>query len=95
MKAKEFFFQPCSIAQKQYEALRKYYVEGKSSKEVAAMFGYKHRGFTTIVTEFNKKIKNGETDGLFFTTTKKGRKVSNKTIDAKSIVLNYGKAIIP
>ncbi|GAI06531.1 unnamed protein product, partial [marine sediment metagenome] len=49
-------------------ALKMYYVEGKSTKEVAAIFGYKHRGFTTIVTGFNKKIKNGDVDDLFFTS---------------------------
>ncbi len=42
MKAKDFFINPNSIAQKQYEALRMYYVEGKSTKEVAVIFIYKH-----------------------------------------------------
>lgn len=68
MKAIDFFTNPNSIEQKRYEALRMYYVEGKSAKEVAAIFGYKHRGFTSIVTEFNNKIKKGETYDLFFKT---------------------------
>jgi hypothetical protein len=34
-----------------------YYVEGKTAKEVAEKFGYKHRGFTTIVIEFIKNLR--------------------------------------
>ena len=34
MEAKDFFLNPKSISQKQYEALRAYYVENKSAKTV-------------------------------------------------------------
>lgn len=92
MKAIDFFLNPNSIAQKQYEALRMYYVEDKSTKEVAAIFGYKHRGFTTIVTGFNKKIKKGEVYDLFFKPTQKGRKTTDKVINAKDIVIELRKS---
>ena len=55
MEAIDFFLNPSSVPQKQYEALRAYYVENRSAKEVAEDFGYKHRGFTSIVLNFNKK----------------------------------------
>ena len=48
---------PGSITQKQYEALRMYFLEGKTAKEAADKFGYKHRGFTTIVTQLKKKAE--------------------------------------
>ena len=79
MNALDFFLSPNSVAQKQYEALRMYFVEGKTAKEVAERFGYKHRGFTTIVTEFNKKIKRDHGDGLFFTSAQRGRKKLKKS----------------
>ena len=60
MDAKNFFLNPQTISQKQYEALRAYYVENKTAKEVAAEFGYKHRGFTSIVLNFNKKLDQDE-----------------------------------
>jgi len=91
MSPKDFFLNPNSIAQKQYEALRMYYLEGKSTKEVAEKFGYRHRGFTTILTMFNNRIKNGEAENLFFKPTKKGRKVSQKVKDAKSMVVELRK----
>jgi len=91
MNPKDFFLNPGSIAQKQYEALRMYYVEGKSAKQVAQKFGYRHRGFTTIITEFNKKFRKGESAQLFFKPTEKGRKVTQKVKEAKRIVVELRK----
>ncbi|MBI9039159.1 MAG: hypothetical protein JEY97_13580 [Bacteroidales bacterium] len=91
MNAINFFLFPGSIAQKQYEALRMYYVEKKTTKEVAKKFGYKHRGFTTIVTDFNKKLKNSNIEGLFFKPTQKGRKTTEKVLEAKNIVIDLRK----
>ena len=92
MNAIDFFLLPSSIAQKQYEALRMYYIEGKTAKEVAEKFGYKHRGFTTIVTEFNKKLKNNDVEDLFFKLIQKGRKTTEKVIGAKDIVIDLRKS---
>ncbi|MCP4160873.1 MAG: transposase [Deltaproteobacteria bacterium] len=91
MDAKDFFLSPNSIKQKQYEALRMYHVEGKSAKEVADKFGYKHRGFTTIVTEFNKKLNNNEAEDLFFKPVVKGRKTTKKVADAQNIIISLRK----
>ncbi len=52
-----YFATPQTTAQKQYEALRRYFVEGIPAKSVAGEFGYTYRGFTTIVSEFRKKLK--------------------------------------
>lgn len=87
----DFFLQPGSIAQKQYEALRLYHLEGKTAKEVAEKFGYKHRGFTTIVMEFSKKLRNGDEKDLFFKPIQKGRKISQKVIGAKDIIIELRK----
>jgi len=92
MNAIDFFLSPGSIAQKQYEALRLYFVEGKTAKEVAEKFGYKHRGFTTIVTEFQKKLKNDKTGELFFKPAQRGRRITEKVIGAKDIVVSLRKA---
>lgn len=92
MNAKQYFTNPASIAQKQYEALRMYYIEGKTSKEVAEIFGYKHRGFTTIVTEFNKKLKRGKVEDIFFKPTQKGRKSTADVSKAKDIIISLRKS---
>lgn len=91
MNAKDFFLSPSTIAQKQYEALRMYHIEGKSPKEVAKAFGYKHRGFTTIITGFNKKLKGNNVEGLFFKPTQRGRKTTEKTDRAKDTIISLRK----
>ncbi len=91
MQPLDFFLNTSSIAQKQYEALRMYYVENKSAVEVAAMFGYTHRGFTTIVTEFVKKLKAGKSKELFFFEKSKGRKVTKSVEQAKDVIISLRK----
>ena len=57
MKKLDFFIKPVSVPQKQYETLRKYYVEKKKARDVAKEFGYTYRAFTSIITDFNNAIK--------------------------------------
>lgn len=92
MDAKEYFLNPSSIAQKQYEALRMHFVEEKTTKEVAEIFGYKHRGFTTIITEFNKKLRNNSAEDVFFKPTQKGRKPTTEVFLAKDIIISLRKS---
>ena len=87
MEPIDFFLNPKSVYQKQYEALRCYYIEKKPAKEVAEIFGYKHRGFTTIVSEFNAKLKNTNQADIFFRPVIKGRKPTKKINDARSMVI--------
>jgi len=87
MEPIKFFLKPQSVYQKQYEALRCYYIENKSAKEVAKMFGYKHRGFTTIVSEFKAKLKNTKGEDIFFRSVTKGRRPTQKINDARSMVI--------
>jgi transposase len=91
MKAEDFFLNPKSIPQKQYEALRAYYVENKPAKEVAKEFGYKHRGFTSIVLDFNKKLNDNKGENLFFTNVQKGRKPTSKINKARDIIISLRK----
>ena len=87
MSPADFFLNPQSVYQKQYEALRCYYIDRKTAKEVAEMFGYKHRGFTTIVSEFNAKLENDNREDPFFKPVRKGRKPSQKVNDVRYTVI--------
>jgi len=71
-----FFLNTHSVAQKQYEALRLYFVEKVQARDVAKKFGYTYRGFTTIVSEFRNKLNSNNTDSLFFIQSCKGRPAS-------------------
>ena len=60
-----FFSQPQILFQKQYEALRMFYFEKKTAKEVAEKFGYTYRGFTTLAYNFTKKLKENKPENIF------------------------------
>ena len=79
MKPIDFFKKPQTIAQKQYEALRMFFVDKVDARTVADTFGYTYRGFTTIVSDFRIKLRNNEVDGLFFNELKRGRKKSSES----------------
>ena len=91
MDAKVFFSSPHSVAQKQYEALRMYFTESVKAKEVAVKFGYSYRGFTTIVADFRKKLKENDVENLFFLSSKKGRQVTESVIAAHQIIIDLRK----
>jgi transposase len=60
------FLSPASPAQRQYEALRAYFVEGLSGAEVAGRFGYTEGSFRVLVHEFRQNPGR-----QFFLTTRK------------------------
>ena len=70
----DFFLQPKSVAHKQYEALRMYYVEMIPGKEVALRFGYTYRAFTSLVSSFREKLSRDTSGSLFFVESSPGRK---------------------
>jgi hypothetical protein len=86
-----FFKSPNSVAQKQYEALRMYYMEGASAQLVAEHFGYTYRAFTSLVTIFRRKVIMDPKDCIFFVENSPGRKISAETTNAKSVIIEMRK----
>lgn len=82
----DFFMQPVSVPQKQYEALRMYYVEKKKAKVVAEEFGYTYRAFTSIVSDFNNTIKDKDFVNPFFITRKTGRPMAGDGNNINEVV---------
>ncbi|MHB1922750.1 MAG: transposase [Chitinophagaceae bacterium] len=91
MNPEDFFLFPITIAQKQYEALRMFFIDQHPALEVSQKFGYTYRGFTTIVAGFRKQLKVDNLTVLFFTDQKKGRKRTTQMIAAKEIVIELRK----
>ena len=71
-----FFQNPQTIAQKQYEALRMFFIDGTSAYETADKFGYSYRGFTSLVAYFKSKLSSDPLGLFIFTENKPGRKIS-------------------
>jgi hypothetical protein len=54
-----FFLQPRCAAQRQYEALHKVFVDGRSQKETAARFGYSYDAFRQLIGQFRAACQSG------------------------------------
>ena len=91
MELKLFFEMPKSVAHKQYEALRMYYLEGAPAHEVAERFGYTYRAFTSLVTSFRRKNIMDPKDSIFFIENSPGRKISPETNEAKTVIIEMRK----
>lgn len=91
MEPLSFFINPNSVAQKQYEALRMYFVDNIAAKDVAAKYGYTYRGFTTIVSDFRNKLKNNDVSSLFFLPSNKGRPIAKEMDTISQEVINLRK----
>lgn len=92
----EDFFIPdgTDIAHKKYEALKLYYCNKTSPKEVAEKFGYTLNSFHSLVRDFNKQLKeNGKEKTLrqFFTINKPGRRPSDNNNKLKQRVIELRK----
>src|SRR5437879_5718304 len=61
---RRFFTAPASPRQRQYEAFRAYFVEGRSSAQVARAFGYTPGSFQVMCHHFRR-----EQDPAFFVST--------------------------
>lgn len=91
MDTYSFFLEPTMTTHKQYEALRTYYVEGITAREVADQFGYTYRAMTSLITAYRKKLDLDPTGSFFFVENKAGRKVGSNTNQAKTVIINLRK----
>lgn len=64
----DFFKNPKTVRQRQYDALRAYYLEGMTQKEAAERFGYTIASFQSLVRDFKKERI------IFFPLPRKGPK---------------------
>src|SRR6516165_9495919 len=51
-----FFAEPATARQRQYEALRAFFLDGLTSKEVAHRFGYSHGAFRVLCHDFRRGL---------------------------------------
>jgi hypothetical protein len=57
---RDFFLQPSCVAQRQYEALRCVFVDGRPQKETARRFGYSYAAFRQLVCRFRSGCSAGQ-----------------------------------
>lgn len=91
MTPEDYFSKPQSISQKQYEALRSYFIDRQTAEAVAKTFGYTYRGFTTIVSDFRKRLKDRPGEEPFFQSRPKGRKHSISVGETRELIIDLRK----
>jgi transposase len=87
MDQKAFFLQPKLPSQKQYEALRAFYVEGLSSDEAAKRFSFSATYFKKLRFEFNQSLKIEKNP--FFPIKKTGpkKRFTDREVIEKAVIL--------
>src|SRR5712692_12086048 len=76
-----FFLEPASPAQRQYEALRAYFVEGLSSADVSGRFGYTPGSFRVLCHHFRRSKPD------FFRDLKPGPRTQPKKDAVRELIL--------
>lgn len=88
----EFFFhRPQNAVQKQYEALRAFYVEKCPGEEVAKRFGYTLSSFYSLTRDFKKNLAHDNPVQHFFISRVTGRKPKDETNEAAQLIIDLRK----
>ena len=85
-ECQRFFLEPKNARQRQYEALRAFFIEGRSSKEVAEAFGYTDGSFRVLRHQFRRDLDPG-----FFTEPTHGPQFQPKKSAAYDRILELRK----
>ena len=83
---RRFFLEPASTKQRQYEALRAYFVEQRPSAEVARAFGYTPGSFQVMCHHFRHN-----TDPVFFVSAHPGPRHQPKKSVARDLIVELRK----
>ena len=83
---RRFFLEPHTPKQRQYEALRAYFVDGLPSKKVAQAFGYSVSAFHVLCHHFRR-----ESDPVFFVIPRRGPRSQPKKSAARDLIVQLRK----
>lgn len=91
MEPEFFFHSPQNAVQKQYEALRAFYVEKCPGEEVAKRFGYTLSSFYSLTRDFKKNLTHDNPEQHFFISRATGRKPKDETNEAAQLIIDLRK----
>ncbi len=92
MKPENYFTNPHTIAQKQYEALRAFFIDKCSAQQAALKFGYTKRAFNSIVSDFRKKLAVGvKQNDPYFLVRRKGPKRKPDSSELADLIIEMRK----
>ncbi len=91
MEPAAFFTNPQNSGQKQYEALRAFYVEKCPGEEVAKRFGYTLSSFYSLTRDFKKNLLRDKPAHVFFTPKTTGRKPKTEADKIHQLIIDLRK----
>jgi hypothetical protein len=65
---RRFFLEPQKTFHRRYEALRAFFVDGRSLEETATEFGYRTGALKSMICRFRAGCRNGQGPPFFFQT---------------------------
>jgi hypothetical protein len=83
---RRFFLEPRTARQRQYEALRAFFVEQQPSKDVARRFGYSPSAFHVLCHHFRR-----DENPVFFVVPKRGPRSQPKKSAAREVIVGLRK----
>ena len=83
---RRFFLEPQHPKQRQYEALRAYFIDGRPAKEVARAFGYSLNSFHVLCHHFRR-----EGQPVFFVSPRRGPQAQPKKSAARDFIVQLRK----
>ncbi len=90
MQPNNYFLQPASVPQRQYEALRAFFLEGLPAIQAAAKFHYTLSTFYSLIRDFKAALSLPGEDP-FFPTKKAGRIPKDATGELQALILSLRK----
>lgn len=87
----KYFEEPKTSSQKQYEALRSFFIDKIPAQQVAEKFGYTLTAYYSLIKEFKSKFDCKLDDDLFFKTKKVGRKTKDNNAKASELIFSLRK----
>jgi len=83
---RRFFLEPSHPRQRQYEALRAYFIESRPAKEIARAFGYSVGSFHVLCHHFRR-----DPDPAFFCSPRRGPRSQPKKSAARDLIIQLRK----
>lgn len=87
MEIIQFFQKPLSTTHKQYEALRAFHLERKSSAVVAKQFGYTKTTVYSLLRDFKNRFQTNDMASYFFNEHPRGRKASKNSDESRELMI--------
>jgi len=93
--SRDFFVNPSSVKQKQYEALRAFHVDNEKAEVVAAKFNYTLSAFYSLLRDFKTNLSTQKSDNNFFLETNVGRRRKESNDALNEAIINLRKKYLP